>query len=99
MPGGQNPISLEYQIHPPTIDTLVTGVHLPTTYQPDQDNFVAPNPIWISAYLKFSKKDESKLQFIKIEFVFWFYLLADNKTKITLLLPDTFGLPGLGSGH
>ena len=23
---GQNPISLEYQIHPPTIDTLVTGM-------------------------------------------------------------------------
>ena len=23
VPGGQNPISLEYQIHPPTIDTLV----------------------------------------------------------------------------
>ena len=27
VPGGQNPISLEYQIHPPTIDTLVTGMH------------------------------------------------------------------------
>ena len=26
MPGGQNPISLEYQIHPPTIDTLVSGM-------------------------------------------------------------------------
>ena len=23
--GGQNPISLEYQIYPPAIDTLVTG--------------------------------------------------------------------------
>ena len=26
LPGGQNPIALEYQIHPPTIDTLVTGM-------------------------------------------------------------------------
>ena len=25
-PGGQNPITLEYQIYPPTIDTLVTGM-------------------------------------------------------------------------
>ena len=25
--GGQNPISLEYQIHPLTIDTLETGMH------------------------------------------------------------------------
>ena len=24
--GGQNPITLEYQIYPPTIDTLVTGM-------------------------------------------------------------------------
>ena len=24
--GGQNPISLEYQIYPPAIDTLVTGM-------------------------------------------------------------------------
>ena len=26
LPGGQNPISLEYQIHLTTIDTLVTGM-------------------------------------------------------------------------
>ena len=26
LPGGQNPITLEYQIYPPTIDTLVTGM-------------------------------------------------------------------------
>ena len=26
VPSGQNPISLEYQIHPPTIDTPVTGM-------------------------------------------------------------------------
>ena len=25
-PGGQNPITLEYQIYPPTIDTIVTGM-------------------------------------------------------------------------
>ena len=25
--GGQNPITLEYQIYPPPIDTLVTGMH------------------------------------------------------------------------
>ena len=25
---GQNPTSLEYQIHPPTIDTLVSGMLL-----------------------------------------------------------------------
>ena len=27
-PGGQNPITLEYQIYPPTIDSLVTGMVL-----------------------------------------------------------------------
>ena len=26
MLGGQNPITLEYQIYPPPIDTLVTGM-------------------------------------------------------------------------
>ena len=30
-PGGQNPITLEYQIYPPTIDTIVTGMVLTTT--------------------------------------------------------------------
>ena len=30
MPGGQNPISLEYKIHPPTIDTLVSGMTITT---------------------------------------------------------------------
>ena len=29
-PGGQNPITLEYQIYPPTIDTLVTGMVEPS---------------------------------------------------------------------
>ena len=28
----QSPITLEYQIHPPTIDTLVTGMALATEY-------------------------------------------------------------------
>ena len=28
--GGQNPITLEYQIYPPPIDTLVTGMHWTT---------------------------------------------------------------------
>ena len=30
-PGGQNPITLEYQIYPPTIDTIVTRLHPPGT--------------------------------------------------------------------
>ena len=32
-PGGQNPITLEYQIYPPTIDTIVTGM-VPVARQP-----------------------------------------------------------------
>ena len=31
--GGQNPITLEYQIYPAPIDTLVTGMSLPTGVQ------------------------------------------------------------------
>ena len=31
LPGGQNPISLEYQIHPPNIDTLATRMPTSTT--------------------------------------------------------------------
>ena len=34
MPSGQNPISLEYQIHPPTIVTLVTGMTEATSMPP-----------------------------------------------------------------
>ena len=40
--GGQNPITLEYQIYPPPIDTLVTGMIIPT----DEEN-----QLWVDRQL------------------------------------------------
>ena len=45
-PGGQNPITLEYQIYPPTIDSLVTGMDYEEmatiTGAPPQHRFISP---------------------------------------------------------
>ena len=40
-PGGQNPITLEYQIYPPTIDTIVTGLSVGKDDIDDEDILIS----------------------------------------------------------